>query len=105
MSKIFYDHLIKSNTLEERIRVMVTIPEEREELWTIVDEIIHQEVLCHILDHLQRDYHEEFLTRFYELPHSSDNMLFLNDKVGEDFENKLSSHIAELITKIEKELE
>ena len=48
MSKVYYDHLIVLGDIESRIKSIAETQEEREELWQLVDDIIHQRVLaCH----------------------------------------------------------
>lgn len=104
MSKLFYDHLIKTDKLESHIKAVVELPEEREELWQIVDELIHHTALECILDHLHEDHHEDFLNRFHEHPHTEDHIHYLQELVGEDVEEKLAKSLNNIIIEIEKDL-
>jgi len=42
MSKLFFDHLIILEDLETEIKEVAESPEEKEELWQLIDEILHQ---------------------------------------------------------------
>ncbi|MGB6882108.1 MAG: hypothetical protein WBD86_02315, partial [Microgenomates group bacterium] len=65
MSKIFYDHLIVFEEVDRYIKDTVETHEERDELWQIVDEIVHHRVLGCVLDKLPKEHHEEFLGKFH----------------------------------------
>lgn len=81
MSKLFYDDYIELEEIEVQIKNISTSPEEREELWNLIDELVHHRVLENILDNLPRDYHEDFLERFNKSPHSQDLLGYLNERI------------------------
>ena len=41
MSRIFYDNLVSLNEVERAIKEITDIKEETEELWGLVDDIVH----------------------------------------------------------------
>ncbi len=96
MSKLFYDHILELEELEVQLRDIVETEEERHELWHLIDDIIHHEVLGCIFDHLPYDHHEEFLTKFHEAPYDEGLIIFVNEKAGIDIENLLLKRINEL---------
>src|SRR5260221_7558774 len=49
MSRIFYDHLTNFAKIEKLIKTSATSADEKEELWKIVDEIVHHKVMGCIL--------------------------------------------------------
>lgn len=100
MSKIFYDHLIIIEKIDYIIKNSTESSEEKEELWKLVDEIIHHRVLACILDNLPEGYHKEFLERFHLAPHDESHTLYLKEKTGEDIEKIIRGEVKEL----EKEL-
>lgn len=104
MSKIFYDHLIKANEIENLIKNSASTPEEREELWSIVDEIIHHKVLGCILDKLPKDFHLEFLNRFHKSPYDEGLIIYLNEKLDGDIEIIIREKIRLLIEEIVSEI-
>lgn len=97
MSKIFYDKLLALKEIDREIKKVAKTPEEREELWAIVDEIIHHEAMGCLLDRLPREHHEEFLTLFHKSPHDEELLFgYLRDKAGSDIEEQLKKEIDKL---------
>ncbi|MGD8744646.1 MAG: hypothetical protein PVJ52_03570 [Candidatus Woesebacteria bacterium] len=80
MSKVFYDHLIGLEDLEREINSVFEGSEEKEELWQLVDEIIHHRVLGCVLDNLPHEHHEEFISNFHESPHDETHFEYLEQK-------------------------
>ena len=100
MSRVFYDHLLELDELEEYINNVAETKEEKIELWHIVDEIIHHRVLGCVLDHLPKQHHEPFVENFKNKPHSEELIIYVNEKIEHDIEEKIRSNI----TKMQKEL-
>ena len=86
MSRIFYDYLISLEKIEIEIKKTVELPEEREELWQIVDEILHHRIISVILDKLPQEHHLEFLENFHSAPHAESHINYLSERVVEDIE-------------------
>ncbi|HKC05203.1 MAG TPA: hypothetical protein VKC54_05030 [Patescibacteria group bacterium] len=94
MSKLFFDHLLEFKKIDKEIKEVAKTAEEREELWGLVDEIIHHKVMGCILDKLPRVHHEEFLEMFHSAPHDEELIFgYLRGKVGADIEEKLKKEI------------
>lgn len=105
MSKIFYDHLIVLEEVETEIKNIAQSPEEKEELWKLVDDIVHHRVMISILNKLPIEYHDEFLTRFREAPHHDSHIDFLNDKIATGPEEEdIEEIIKREVKTLEKEL-
>jgi len=93
MSKVFYDHLVDLDKVEKKIKKIAKTNEEREELYNLVDEIMHHRVLGCVLDRLPRGHHEEFLEEFVKRPHDANLMHYLKDKIADDVEDFLKEEI------------
>lgn len=93
---LFYDHLITLEDLERELKDVVETPEEREELWHLIDEIIHHRVLHCVLDHLPHDHHETFLTRFHDCPHDHTLLPFINDLTNNDLTELIIGEISSI---------
>lgn len=93
MSKIFYDHLIILTHVETELKTTVETTEEREELWQIIDEIIHNRMLGFLLEKLPNDYHEEFLNAVYDEPYDTRHLDFLNEHIEGDIEEMIRSEV------------
>lgn len=97
MSKLFFDHLVELKEIDREIKKIAKTAGEREELWGLVDEIIHHKVMGCILDRLPREHHEEFLELYTGRPHD-EKLLFdyLKEKVGADMEEVIRSEMEKL---------
>lgn len=72
MSKIFFDNLLQLDEVEEQIKKIAQTQDEREELWGIIDQIVHHKVFDSILSKLPKESHHEFLELFHNHPHDED---------------------------------
>jgi hypothetical protein len=94
MSKLFFDRLIELKEIDKQIKKVVKTAEEREELWALVDEIVHHKVMGCILDKLPREHHEEFLELFHRSPHDEELLFtYLRGKVGDNIESLIKQEI------------
>jgi hypothetical protein len=100
MSKIFFDHLVVFEKIDLEIKNAAKVPEEKEELWQIVDEIVQHHVLICILEELPREHHEDFLDKFHSHPYDSGLIRYLNKKTNSDIEEI----IREKVKSLEKEI-
>lgn len=104
MSKIFFDHLIKFEIVEAEIKKASKTPEEKEELWKIVDDIVNHKALGFILDKLPIQHHGEFLEKFHQAPHSTDLLNYLSEKIGENIEELLRQELGDLAYELLNEI-
>ncbi len=100
MSKIFYDRLIVFEEVEAEIKKVAKTPEEKEELWREIDEIIHHKLIGCVLEKLPKGHHHDFLEKFEKAPQDEGLFTFLNEKVGEDIEEFLKTEMSKLKTEI-----
>lgn len=105
MSKIFYDHLISLEELEKKIKRHAKTKEEREELYTLVDEMIHHKVVGCILDKLPNDHHNDFLTKFAQKPYDDSLLGYLKEKIIDDVEEFIKAEINSLSVELLKIIE
>lgn len=105
MSKVFYDHLIVLEEVDKHIKDSVETSEQREELWQIVDEIVHHRVLGCVLDHLPGEHHEEFLGKFHQAPHDESLLSYLREKIKKNIEELIKQEIGGLATEILEEIQ
>jgi|SRR6185369_13654172 len=104
MSKLFFDHLLSLDKLDREIKKIAKTQEEREELWLLVDEIIHHKVFEVILDKLPRDNHEEFLEMFHKAPHDEQFLFnYLKQKIGDNIEEILREELGNITYEVLKD--
>lgn len=96
MSKIFYDHLIILTEVEAEIKNIAETSEEREELWQIVDETIHNRVLELLFDKLPGEHHDEFLEKFHEAPHDEGLIRYLDGRISGNVEAIIKQELGNL---------
>jgi hypothetical protein len=97
MSKLFFDHLIDLSKVDREIKKIAKTAIEKEELWNLVDEIVHHKVMGCILDKLPRSSHEEFLSLFHSRPHDEAFMFdYLRKKIGDNVEELIKQEIGVL---------
>jgi len=84
MSKLFYDHLIELTEIDILVKNSAETSEEREELWNLIDEIIHHRMFHALLANLHERYHEEFLDKFHQAPHDGSIFEYLSHRMDSD---------------------
>ncbi len=105
MSKLFFDHLLSLDKIDKEIKKSAKTVEEREELWALVDEIVHHKAISAILEKLPRDKHEEFLELFHKSPHDEDIIFgYLREKIGENFEEILRQELGDVAFELLEEI-
>ena len=100
MSKVFYDDLLDLSKVEKKIKKIARTHEEREELYKLVDEIVHHRVVGCILEKLPKDHHQEFLTKFIEKPHDNGLLEYLKQKIEVDIVEFIKKEIHELVLEL-----
>ena len=97
---MFYDHLLVFQEINLEIKRSARAYDEKEEVWKLIDEIVHHHVMICILEELPSKHHKSFLEKFHSSPYDTGIIDFLNEKTGSDME-KL---IAEKIISLEKDI-
>lgn len=104
MSHLFFDHLVNLDEVKREIDKLAETPEEKEELWAIVDETIHHRVLGCVFDHLPYEHHQEFADMLEATPHDKNLLVYLKDKIQQNIEKIIKSEIRKLSTEILEEV-
>lgn len=96
MSVIFYDRLIVLEGLDKKLKRLVSSNDELQELWKLIDEVIHHRIMGCVLDKLPRAHHEEFLQKFHDSPHDEKLLKYLKDKIEDDVEEMIKKEAKSL---------
>lgn len=104
MSKIFYDNIISLDKLEKQVKKISSSIEEKEEIWGLVDGLVHQRVIAGILDNLDVRYHDEFLVRLYNRPHDDGILKYLQKKITIDIEEFIKAEALNVMEEIIKDI-
>jgi hypothetical protein len=101
---VFYDHLLELDDLRSEIDSVAESQEEREELWQLVDEIIHHRILHVLLDNLDHEHHPDFIELYHKCPHDEVVLVFIKDKLGEGYEEIVKSEARKIASEVLEEL-
>ncbi|HJY98591.1 MAG TPA: hypothetical protein VJ227_02675 [Patescibacteria group bacterium] len=105
MSKLFFDRLVELKKIDKEIRRIAKTQEDREEIWALVDEIVHHRVMGCILDKLPREHHEEFLEIYHKSPHDEELLFgYLKEKAGPDIEDLIKQEVGGINTELLEEV-
>jgi len=104
MSHLFFDHLVNLEEVEKEINALVETKEEKEELWQIIDEIVHHQIMGCIFTHLPRENHEEFLEKFHSAPFDHNLFTYLKEKIQDNIETLITNEMRKLSVEILEEI-
>jgi hypothetical protein len=104
MSKLFFDQLVVLDDVESEIKKTAKTPEEREELWGLVDEIVHHRVLDCVFDRLPKKSHQEFLEKYHSAPFDEELVGYLKKEIGENVEEIIKTEIGGLAFELLEEI-
>ena len=104
MAKLFYDHLIVIEEIEILLDGQGLSGAEKKELLATIDEIFHHEILDTILTQLPKQHHEEFLQKLVTHPYDPGILPYLSEKAEKNMEREILQTIAQVKTKIHKEV-
>lgn len=105
MSRLFFDHLVVFERVDVVIKNAAKNPEDKEELWKVVDELVHSHVLTCILERLPGEHHNEFLEKYHSHPYDDGLIGYLNERVEENIEEIIREAIGLLEEDILREIE
>lgn len=97
-------NLVSLKKIEKLIKDSSSSCEEREELWKIVEEIVHHRIMGCILDDLDRKHHDEFLSKIQDKKFNSEVIAFLEEKSNKQITTKIQKTLQEIETEIIKEI-
>jgi len=100
MSKLFYDHLVDLSELEKLVKKHVKDADSRQEIYNLVDEIVHHRVVGCILERLPEHHHKEFLDHVAGRPHDHSILEYVRERVSEDVEEFIRHEIYVLGTEL-----
>lgn len=104
MSRVFYDHLIIIEDFDKTIASVVDTHEQKQELWQLIDEILHHRIMSVILDKLPSEHHEEFLENFRTAPYNIGLLDYLREKIKDDIEEYIKREAQSVLREIAGDL-
>lgn len=106
MAKTFLDHLIILEEITSELAVYDLPSDEQEEILGLINHTTHQHILNVILNHLPKEHHENFLTKYQAAPHDPELLAFLKKEIKSDIESEIRIQAkkikAEILSEIKK---
>lgn len=96
MTKLFFDHLLDLDEVEREVKKTAKTIEQREELWQLVDEMVHHRVMGCIFDNLPKPKHQEFLDKFNLTPHDEGLIDYLKKEIGKNVDEIIKTEVGSL---------
>ncbi|MDO8488459.1 MAG: hypothetical protein Q7S31_04125 [bacterium] len=100
----FFDHLTFIEEVVTEIDLHELTPEEREELVQLAQKTLRQHSLTVILDHLPKEKHGHFMSRYQSDPANRELLNWLKQEITEDVEEMIKSQAAQIKTEILAEI-
>lgn len=100
MAFLFYDHLVNRHEIIIIIDQLEAEPEKKSKLKEMIDEILHNHVIGHILEKLHPTHHGRFVEMLSESPYDPKIIEYLRIRVGEDIDESIRDHAQGVIQKI-----
>ncbi len=96
MSKLFFDHLVVREEIDIELSGLSLTDEERIELAEIVDQTLINQVLNVVLNHLPKDKHADFISRFHSSPGDTSLLEYLKLSAHPQIDEEITKHAAKL---------
>jgi hypothetical protein len=100
MAFLFYDHLVNKHEILIIIDQLDADSEKKSKLKTLVEEILHNHVVGHILERLNPTHHGRFIEMLTETPYDLKIIEYLRSHIGEDIDDTIKDHSQTVIQKI-----
>lgn len=102
---LFYDHLIDKTQVTLIIEKLDAPEEKKSKFKSMVDDILHTNLLEFILQKLHPHKHKTFLSQLDKAPYDPEILAYLRSHVHEDFENDIKVQAQNIIKLIIKDLQ
>ncbi len=106
MSKVFYDHLVLREEITAELELHHLSAEEKDELIELIDQTLHHTTLNVILNHLPKEHHREFISKFHAAPYDEALLDYLQDKISTDIRREIADQAkkvkADLVAEINR---
>lgn len=102
---LFFDHLVIKTQVIEIITQKQEPDNQKGKALQLVDDIIYEGLISHILDRLDPKHHKTFLTEVHDRPYDPEIIAYLKDHIGDDIEDDIRAEADKIIKEILKDLQ
>lgn len=104
MAPLFFDHLVIKTEIIELISQRSEPENQKGKALQLVDDILYQGIIDHILEKLHPTHHETFLTEVHERPYDPELIAYLKKHIGENIEDDIKKAANKIVKQILKDL-
>jgi hypothetical protein len=105
MAPLFFDHLVIKTEIIELINQKAEPENQKGKALQLVDDIIYQGIINHILERLNPKHHETFLSEVHERPYDPELIAYLKKHIGPDIEDEIRKAGNKIVKDILKDLQ
>lgn len=104
MAILFYDHLISKAELIEIVDHLEEEENQKGKALQLIDDIIYQSIVAHILESLPPHKHDIFLSQVHDRPYDPEIISFLRDHAGPNIEEEIKAAGTKIVKQIIKDI-
>jgi len=104
MAPLFFDHLVIKTEIIELINKKQEPENQKGKALQLIDDILYQGIICHILEKLNPQHHDTFLCQVHERPYDPEVIAYLKKHVGPDIEEDIRKAANKMVKQILKDL-
>jgi hypothetical protein len=104
MAPLFFDHLVIRTQIVELINSRPEPENNKGKALQLIDDILYQGIIDHILEKLNPQHHDTFLCQVNERPYDPELIAYLKEYIGPDIEDDIRSAANKMVKKILKDL-
>lgn len=104
MAPLFFDHLVIKTQIIELINQKPEPENQKGKALQLVDDIIYEGVINHILCRLDAKKHDTFLCELNQRPYDPELLDYLKEHIGPDIEDEIRKEADKMVKQILKDL-
>jgi hypothetical protein len=104
MAPLFFDHLVIKTEIIELINKKEEPENQKGKALQLVDDILYQGIIGHILEKLHPKHHDTFLTQVHERPYDPELISYLKQHIGPEIEEEIRTEANKMVKQILKDL-
>ena len=104
MAPLFFDHLVIKTEIIETITNRPDPENQKGKALQLIDDILYQGIIDHILERLHPNHHGSFLTQVHERPYDPELIDYLKQHIGSDVEDEIRTAANKIVKQIIKDL-
>ncbi len=104
MAPLFFDHLVIKTEIIELINNKPEEENQKGKALQLVDDILYQGIIDHILEKLNQKHHDTFLSQVHERPYDPELIAYLKKHIGPDIEEDIRVAANKMVKQILKDL-